>query len=241
MILNIAHRGVSGYMPENTMAAFSKALSFGVDMIELDVQVSKDKIPVIFHDHRLKRTTNGKGKIHNYTLTQLKKLDAGSWFDKKFSMEKIPCLHEVLELIGNKCQINLELKHSDKVKPSAIVGAVLRGVRSFAFKDNLLLSSKSRAILNQLIGQGFNIATIPHLTRTKQVELALKIKAFSINPYFRIVNKAFVQNAHREGIKVFPWTVNQEKEMRQMIRLGVDGIMTNYPDKLFRILKDVNT
>ena len=109
-IMNIAHRGASGYAPENTLAAFDKAVEMQADYIEIDVQLSKDDLPVVIHDDTLDRTTNGTGNISAYTLQELKSLDAGSWFDKKYAGEKIPSLNEVLEMYGEKINILIELK-----------------------------------------------------------------------------------------------------------------------------------
>lgn len=109
-IMNIAHRGASGYAPENTLAAFDKAVEMQADYIEIDVQLSKDDLPVIIHDDTLDRTTNGTGNVSAYTLEELRSLDAGSWFDKKYAGEKIPSLNEVLEMYGEKINILIELK-----------------------------------------------------------------------------------------------------------------------------------
>ncbi len=106
----IAHRGASAYYPENTMESFQGAIAMGADMIELDVQLTRDGEVVVFHDEKLTRCTNGKGRIADYTLVELKKLDAGSWFDKEYQGAKIPTLEEALSLCRDKIAVNIEIK-----------------------------------------------------------------------------------------------------------------------------------
>jgi len=106
----IAHRGASAYFPENTLPAFEAAMNMGADMVELDVQLTSDKEVVVFHDEKLSRCTDGGGRVSNWSLAGLKKLDAGSWFDKKFKNTRIPTLAEALDLCKNKIAVNIEIK-----------------------------------------------------------------------------------------------------------------------------------
>ena len=106
----IAHRGASAYYPENTLPSFEGAIAMGADMVELDVQLTSDKEVVVFHDEKISRCTDGRGKIADHTLAKLKKLDAGSWFDKKFQNTRIPTLAEVLGVCKNKIAVNIEIK-----------------------------------------------------------------------------------------------------------------------------------
>lgn len=106
----IAHRGASAYYPENTLPSFEAAIEMGADMVELDVQLTSDKEVVVFHDEKISRCTDGRGKIADYTLAELKKLDAGSWFDKEFKNTTIPTLAEVLAFCKGKIAVNIEIK-----------------------------------------------------------------------------------------------------------------------------------
>src|SRR3972149_9393656 len=118
-VMVIAHRGFSGQAPENTLASFKKARELGSDMIELDVRFSKDGHMVVMHDDTLDRTTNGRGKVADYTLKELKQLDAGSWFAPQFSDERIPNLNEVLELAKGKILVNIEIGTPSGKLPAA--------------------------------------------------------------------------------------------------------------------------
>ncbi len=112
--LVIAHRGASGYAPENTLASIRKGLDMGADMVEIDIHLSKDGEVVVIHDATLERTTDGTGKVQSKTLEELKKLNAGSWFGKEFSQEKIPTLKEVIDLMDGKALLLIELKNDSK-------------------------------------------------------------------------------------------------------------------------------
>src|SRR5690554_5799160 len=141
--LVIAHRGASAFYPENTMFAFKAAHEMGAAMIELDITLSKDGIPVIIHDEKLNRTTNGKGKVSDFTLEELKKLDAGSWFHPKFSEEKIPTLEEVLEFAQNRIALNIEIKpEAVSLSPKeGVEEKSLELVKKYGMEKHVLFSS----------------------------------------------------------------------------------------------------
>ncbi|MDZ7689984.1 MAG: glycerophosphodiester phosphodiesterase family protein [Balneolaceae bacterium] len=139
----IAHRGASAYYPENTMAAFRGAVDMGAEMIELDILLSKDGVPVAFHDARLGSHTNGSGRLENYTLEQLKQLDAGAWFDAKFTGQRIPTLDEVLEFAKGKIALNIEIK-TEAVTDELHGGVEEKSialVQKYGMEDHVLFSS----------------------------------------------------------------------------------------------------
>lgn len=223
-MLKIGHRGAAGYVPENTLSSFQKAISLGVDMIEFDVRLSKDKQLVIIHDATVDRTTNGQGKVRNLTLEELKKLDAGGG-------EKIPTLPEVLALFKNKCQFNIELKVKNIAKP----------VVDLIQKENLvnrvlISSSDSTEILevkklNSQISTAILINFRPSFFQTLFI-LAQKNRAQAVNLKAEITQAKDIKFLKRKGLKVIIWTVDDPIQIKRFKKLGVDGIISNFPDRL---------
>ncbi len=245
----IAHRGDSGNAPENTLSAIKSALNLKVDMIEIDVHLSKDSVPVVIHDHTLERTTNGKGKVKNYTINDLKKLDAGSWYSKKYSNEQIPTLEEVLNLTKGNCVLLIEIKNGSSTYPE-IEKIVLNKIKENNAEKYCIIQSFDDEVLNNLdqlkctveiqkLVTG-NIPFLPmHLVDTKlKFGSILKYKKVSaINPNFKFVDRNITKKIHDFGKKIFVWTVNDQNEMSRLIDCGVDGIITNFPEKLIALNK----
>jgi glycerophosphoryl diester phosphodiesterase len=240
-VLVVAHRGFSGTAPENTLVGFKKAVDLGVDMTELDVHLSKDGEVVVIHDDTLNRTTNGKGKVADFTLKELKQLDAGSFFSPRFSGERIPTLQEVLELVKGKVPLNIELKKGDMGSYTLIDLA-----------DRAVQEIEKRGMVNQVIFASFEPSAVERIReRNPNVLLALNYgkdwnfpgeitrgKPISVlSCRARVLNEFNVSRAHKQGIKVFAWTLNKEEEMEQFLKIRVDGIITDYPDRLINILQ----
>jgi glycerophosphoryl diester phosphodiesterase len=222
-MLKIAHRGASGYEPENTLRSFKRAIELKADMIELDTYLTKDNQVVIIHDETVNRTTNGKGKVKNLTLKELKQLDAGKG-------EKIPTLEEVFDLVNKKVQINIELKGKGTAKPvsNLIEKYVKKGwtnkhflVSSFDFNELKVFYSVNKKVR---LGVLFERSPDLYLKRTKQVN------AYSINPGLKHATKKFVDKAHQKDLKVYVWTVNSKKKIQRLKLLAVDGVFTNFLD-----------
>ena len=237
----IAHRGFSGAAPENTLAAFKKAMEVGSDMIELDVHLSKDGEVVVIHDDTLKRTTRSNGKVANFSLQELKKRDAGAWFGSRFFGERIPTLKEVLELTRGKIPIHIELKEG---------GLGQYTVTDLA--DRSLEEVEKAGMLDQVLFGSFNLSAIERI-REKKPSLPVALiydKAWSLPqdatggkpiPVLScrgtVLTNNNISNAHQQGVKVLAWTVNTEDQMERFLAMGVDGIITNHPDKLIKILQ----
>ena len=237
----VAHRGFSGGAPENTMAAFKKAIEIGSDMIELDVHLSKDGQVVVIHDDTLNRTTNGKGKVASYTLNELKPLDAGSWFGSQFSGEKIPTLKEVLELTRGQILLNIELKGGD-----------LRQYSREDLADRSLQEVEKAGMLNQVLFGSVDLSAIERIReKNPRVPVALIYsKSWSfpqeatggrpvpvLSCLGTVLTQTNISKAHQQGVMVFVWTLNTEEHMEYFLNMGVDGIITNHPDRLIRILQ----
>ncbi|MCY8166964.1 glycerophosphodiester phosphodiesterase family protein [Bacillus spizizenii] len=238
----IAHRGASGYAPENTMAAFEKALQMKADYIELDVQMSKDGELVIIHDTTVNRTTDIDSElpvaVKNLTLAELRKLDAGSFFAPQFAGERIPTFEEVLDRYKGKIGMLIELKEParypgieekvsaalkerrmDKPKNGKII------VQSFDFnsvyKIHQLLPSMSTGVLTSKAAD---------LTDAKLKEFSGYAKYVNTNLKNVTADPTLVPRIHALGMKITPWTVRSRDEVSPLLKAGVDGIVTDFPD-----------
>jgi glycerophosphoryl diester phosphodiesterase len=241
----IAHRGASGVAPENTLAAFRKAVELGAGFIETDLQLSRDARLVALHDDTLGRTTNGRGPVSSQTLEELRRLDAGSWFRTPdpqevsvFAGERIPTIEEVLAF-GRTHEIGLFLE----IKPTgptgaehAIVGAlhacdeVARSV-VLSFAPGVL---KRVHQLDPLVVTGFLFSDrLPAAVGT-----AVDAGARQLLPRTDRVTRELVTDAHAHDLSVVAWTANTVEEMQKLISAGVDGIITNYPQRLVELLRD---
>jgi glycerophosphoryl diester phosphodiesterase len=227
-----AHRGASAHAPENTLAAFKLAAEQGADAIEFDVKLTADGQVVAHHDPTLDRTTTGKGKIGDYSLSELKKMDAGAWFGEAYRGEPIPTLAEIFETVGDKLFMNIEL--TNYATPfDKLVEKVAELVKHYHMEERILYSS---FFPHNLIRAG---ALTPGLPRG---QLALPgpagwwqrrwgnlLTIQAEHPFNGDVGTASVNRAHARGHRVYVWTVNQAEEMRHMQNLGVDGIFTDDP------------
>ena len=231
--LLIGHRGYPERYPENTRASFEGAMQAGCDMIELDVTLSRDRKVVVIHDDTLDRTTNGKGPVLERTLEEIKRLDAGSWFAPRFSVERIPELSEVMELTAGRCMLNIEIKQSafEAGYPiDAIEHQVVTLVRASGAMDRVIISSFDKRILERIAAMDAPpaIAYISdHGVDKRVLDMLLAMKAFSWHPSFKVLTRDQVDMLHTAGLKVFPWTINTRAEAEKVLALGVDGLICN--------------
>jgi glycerophosphoryl diester phosphodiesterase len=240
-VLVIAHRGFSGAAPENTLASFKKAMEAGSDMMELDVRFSKDGQVVVMHDDTLDRTTNGRGKVADYTLKELKQFDAGSWFAPQFAGEQIPTLIEVLKLAKGKIPVNIEIKDESpsKYKITDLADRALQEVTKAGMLGQVIFSSFYPSSLERIKERDPRIwvALLYHRDWNSLGEVTGGSAFSVVNLRHSFLTQEKIGRIHQESMKVNTYTVNSEEEMEPFIRWGVDGIITNHPDKLIRILK----
>jgi glycerophosphoryl diester phosphodiesterase len=254
-VLNIAHRGASGTFPENTLSAFRAAIDAGADMCELDVQLTRDGAVVVIHDETVERTTDGTGEVVELTLEEIKRLDAGAKFKAKnltpnplfsgprgkgdrsgsgvIEVERIPTLDEVFSVTSGKCGLNIELKAGGVEHQVAQIMQARN-----AFSDSIV-SSFDWEYLKKIQQLHFNIR-VGLLAEEKPVDLmmnAVAMRAHSINPRWDMVTADLCKAAHERGLMVYTWTVDADARMRALIECGVDGIMTNYPERLRTVIK----
>jgi len=215
-IFRIGHRGAAGYEPENTLISFKKALELGVDAVELDVYVCKSGQLVVVHDRY----------VEEKTFEELRSLDAGKG-------QKIPTLNEVLDLVNNKVIVNIELKGEETAKPVSDI--IEKYVTENGWSnDNFIVSSFNHIELKKFkdlqpnIKIGALITGIP----VDYAKFGQDLEAYSVNLSMEFINKEFVDDAHKRGLKVCVWTVNDVDDIQRMKNLGVDGMFSNYPDRL---------
>ena len=235
-----AHRGASGYYPENTIAAFEGAIKQKADGIELDVHLSKDGYIIVCHDETLNRTTNGKGFIKQFDLFELKQLDAGAWYDKKFKGEKLPLLEEVIDLIkGTKMEINIELKAGSIFYPG-IEEKVIKMIDKYKIREQAIISSFDHYSLVKIkeIDKDIKTGILYSEALYKPVDYVKTTKANALHPYYITLTKEVVEEAKALGIDVNPYTINKEEHIRLIKQLNVNAIITNYPDKVKEILSE---
>ncbi len=235
----IAHRGASASAPENTVAAIEAAAKKGADMVELDVQMTGDRHLVIFHDRDLERTTNGKGRLARTPYSRLRELDAGTWFHPKFAGERIPLLEEALAAVPPALAINLELK---KTRRRAALLERLFGILKDA--DRLsrgsssrvdrrpLLSASDAFLLEPCATQGLPTALITKSEPASALEEAARSGCRAWHPCHTHLSPEVIGAAHRLGLKVNTWTVDESERLEELVGWGVDGIFTNAPEVL---------
>lgn len=247
--LIIAHRGASGDAPENTIASFSKALEIGADVIELDVHQTLDSMVIVMHDEKLDRTTDKSGLIKNYNWVDIKDADAGSWFSTEFTGARIPTFEEVIQLINGRALLLIEIKKGGKYYPG-IERRTLAIIQANHAESWCRIQSFSEAAVNNFMQIHSNVpvyklvvGNIPALPLYHDGHAhwgnILKYKDVAgVNLYRSFVRKRIVKKLHDRGQQIFVWTVNEERDMKKFIALGVDGIITNYPDQLKKLLAD---
>jgi glycerophosphoryl diester phosphodiesterase len=238
--LIFAHRGASKAAPENTLPAFEAAIRLGADGIELDVQYSSDGALVIFHNDTLEKTSDGAGRVTAHTLSELRALDAGSWFGPSFAGTHIPTLDEALDLMKGKLLVNVELKVLGTLRSGMGADAV-RAIRAHGMADQVVISSFNPFALRQAKGAGPEIECalllahdLPSWMRwgfTRRYS-----RADGLHPDFDMVDQTYMARARQLGKPVRVWTVDEEAAMRHLIALDVDAIITNVPDALAAIV-----
>lgn len=236
-IIKVAHRGVPSLVPENTIASYKFALTLNIDMLEIDIHRTRDNKLVIMHDPTTERTSLEKGIIKNLTYKELQKYDIGKWKGEAFIGERIPLFDDVLHLIRNTdIKLLIEVKQPEKYP---------------GIEEQILESLIANDINEQQITiQSFNKKSIQKFkSLNSRIELGVLIKkkdrfisrdsirkigeyATFINPNYKIVTKKFVDEAHKVNMKVMPYTINDDETVGKMINLNVDGIITDFPQKI---------
>lgn len=239
--LNIAHRGFSGHYPENTMEAFRRAVEVGCDGIETDLHMTKDGVIVICHDEKIDRTTNGTGFIANYNYKELCKFDAGIKHGEQFKGERIPSIDEFLDYVRDKdLLINFELKNNI-ISYEEMEKKVIEKVYGFNMEKNVILSSFNHysMIHAKQIDSSIKTGLLYQAIIYKIDEYVESVGADALHPFYpAVMNKNIVEDIKKKGIMINAYTVNEQEDMKSLIELGIDGIITNYPDKLKKVIEN---
>ena len=243
----VAHRGLSAKAPENTLASFERAANVsGVDMIELDVRLTKDEEVIVLHDRTLQRTSTGNGPARNYSLEEIRSLDAGSWFHPVFTQQRIPTLAEVFHLIGSRLWVDVEIK-SDRLHPEPpglLEKKVLDVVSQCRMEDRVLFSSFNHQLLfhikrmrpSAVTGVLYDFLRDFGRSPSKLVE---RVGAEVFKCATRELNHQMLNDAHEHGIAVYVYTLNSVQGARRMLTYGVDGILSNNADDILRVVKSL--
>jgi glycerophosphoryl diester phosphodiesterase len=233
-----AHRGASAYAPENTMAAFRKALDMKAGGIELDVHLSRDGIPIVCHDDKVDRVSNGSGLVREKTLKELKGLDFGSWFSSEYEGEKIPTLEEVLELLEDWDGIlNIEIKKA-AVQYEGIEEKTVELLRRHNMIDRTIISSFNHYCLLTVkkFEPSLKIGLLYSAGLVEPWVYAKRIGAEAIHPMYLGVVPLIAQGCRDNGIILNAWTADNPEHIRGLAAMGVSGIITNVPDTALEVV-----
>lgn len=238
--LLIGHRGAMGYAPENTFASYVLALQQGVDVVECDVHLTADDIPVVLHDHTLDRTTNGHGAVQRHTLAELQRLDAGGWRGSEFAGERLPTLDELLAWCRPRVALSIELKNGP-IFYQGLADRIVELVREHDMVGRAsVISFDHRAIqrvkeLEPRLSAGILFAArlvdAPAAARAAGADMVL--------PSDHFATRDVIEQAHAAGLAVSVWTVDDADRARELAAIGVDAIATNYPDRIRAALGSV--
>lgn len=246
----ISHRGANQVTPQNTIEAFKKAIFFKADGFETDVHLTSDGVPVICHNYTIDKTSNGKGEIASNTLEYLKRFDFGSYFHHSYKGTEIPTLEEFLTLSekANLKVLNIEIK-SPKSKDYVIADRIIEAVKAHGLFDKLLISSFDPDLLvyikdyDENCKTGFLYSPDKPITYKRvlknPVGFAKSIDADALHPHQIFVSQELVDEAHENGIMVNPWTVNKEKDIIKLVKMGVDGVITDVPNIAKRLIESL--
>jgi glycerophosphoryl diester phosphodiesterase len=238
----VAHRGASGHAPENTMAAFRLAVELGARFIETDLHLTRDARVVAIHDSTLDRTTNGKGPVHLKSREEIRTLDAGAWFGsgltRPYAGERVPTLEEILQFAKERDIIfYLEIKSDSSW---GIEHAVVAALRESGEAARVVILSFDPAVLESIhrLNSALMTGFLCEYPSNDLVERALRAGARQLAPRGDLITPDLVNSAHQAGLQVLAWTINKPGHMRLLISVGVDGILTDYPDRLVDVLQD---
>lgn len=238
--LVMAHRGAKDVAPENTLAAFEAARELGADAIELDVTRCASGEIIVLHDDTVDRTTDGAGRADAMPLEALRTLDAGSWFDARFAGERVPLLEEVLEQMGHRLRLNIEIK-GRSLSSDGIEAEVATMLRRHGLLQETIISSFNPAALWRMrraapeLGRGLLYAGDMPLPLRRAWGRYL-VAPQALHPHHSMVDAAYVAWARRKGYRVNVWTVNEPADIQRMAALGVDAIITDHVGETRRLL-----
>lgn len=228
----VAHRGASGTFPENTLVSFKEAIRLDVESIEFDVHLSRDYELIIIHDGSVDRTTDGSGKIEDLTLGDIKKLDAGSKVGSQFAGERIPILSETLDIMPENIRLNIHVKAYPTTR-NIVTQKVIDELVKYDVLDSAFFTSDAETVkLVKNINPDVTICNLSGQNGDTYVNFSKELGSFIIQPGHQITTAKLVEDAHANNMEVNVFYADEEKDMLALIEMGVDGILTNYPERL---------
>ncbi|MFC7440497.1 glycerophosphodiester phosphodiesterase [Laceyella putida] len=257
-ILNVAHRGASGHAPEHTIPSYELGRKMKADYIEIDLQMTKDGHLIAMHDETVDRTTNGSGYVKELTLAEIKKLDAGSWFNEKYPQYanpayvglKVPTLEEVIRKFGAGANYYIETK-APEVYPGMEEKLIeildrYKLTRTNGRSGKVIIQSFSEESLKKVHELNPHIPLVqllwyetPGIATISDGEIKeIKRYAVGVGPNFDKINRAYVQKVRRAGLQIHPYTVNEKADMKRLLEWGVTGMFSNFPDRLHEVIKE---
>jgi glycerophosphoryl diester phosphodiesterase len=225
-ILKIGHRGAKGYEPENTLISFEKAIQMGADGIELDVHLSVDGHLMVIHDETVDRTTNGIGVVNQFTVQELKTFRINDTYE-------IPTLEEVLDLVNQRCFVNIELKNQDTAEKVVQIIEQYISVKNWTQAHFIVSSFDWNALQHvRFLNEDIRIGVLTETDLDLAISFARFIKAEALHPDFQLLTKEHTTKIQAKGILVFPWTVNDKEDIQKIKSFKVDGIITDFLDRI---------
>lgn len=235
----IAHRGASKFAPENTLAAFEMAYEMGADGIETDVHLTKDLVPVLIHDERVNRTTNGNGYIKDLMYEQLCELDAGSWFAPQFAGERIITLDRFLQWAKDKpIHLNIELKNN-KIDYPDLETIVYERLQCFEMLDRTVLSTFSTKSIKRMncFGDTVEVALLTSKKDSQLMEKAEELGVNALHIHYRLLDLALIEACYAKNIALRVYTINRASQMLRCFKYNCTSIITDTPAKAVKYRK----
>jgi glycerophosphoryl diester phosphodiesterase len=247
-VSTVAHRGASGYAPEHTLASYRMGINMGADYIEIDLQLTRDGELVAMHDETVDRTTDGTGWISDLSLAELKRLDAGSWFNVRYPMyareeyasERVPTLREVFEAFGDETRYLLETKKPE-INPG-LEEKMWELVEEFNLKDHVAVQSFDQDSLLKIRSWDKQVPLFQLLWYNKTAQLTeselkeISSYANGIGVNFMRLNESYVRTVKAAGLLIYSYTINYQGNMDKAMEWGIDGVHTNYPDRIKEVI-----
>jgi glycerophosphoryl diester phosphodiesterase len=233
--LIIAHRGFSDEAPENSVASFQKAIEAKCDMLELDVRLSSDNIPIIFHDRRLQRTSSSRGNVNDKSANELSEIDNGSWFSPKFNKERIPLLGDILPLLKKDITLNIEIKPDIRsTNGSTVAEIIVQEVRKAKALSKVIFTSFNHNMVKEVKQVDDSLTTgviynpITHFRKSPSL-LLKSVKADIFVSSKLQINKDVVADTHNSGYKLYVYGIKTGRDVERMLEFGIDGLICNNP------------
>jgi len=256
-IVNIAHRGASGHAPEHTLVSYETSEEMTGDYLEIDLQMTKDNQLIAMHDAELSRTTDGDGFVKDHTIDEIKILDAGTWFNEEhpqqaqpvFNQLEVPTLDDILERFGTDTNYYIEIKTPEEYPD--MVEALISMLDDYHLigpdvpKGKVIIQSFSEASLREVKKAEPSLPLIQLISYNERAEISqaelarIKEYAVGIGTNYKQLNQHYVQKVRATELLVHPYTVNEKKDMRRLIKWGVTGMFTDYPDRLDDVITEI--